>query len=135
MRLDERLALMPALYSRTQSLARALARAPARALPSVAGLRVNSAEPQVNMLHLHFDGSPVALIEARDQLAHEQGIWLFGGMDRAVTPGWSVVEMHVGDRLLQIDDAFLVASFERLLEVARGRPGLLLTERQVAQAA
>ena len=131
MRLDERLALMPALYSRTQSLARALA----RALPSVAGLRVNPAEPQVNMLHLHYDRSPVALIEARDQLAHEQGIWLFGGMDRAVTPGWSVVEMHVGDRLLQIDDAFLVASFERLLEVARGRPGLLLTERQVAQAA
>ena len=53
MRLDERLALMPALYSRTQSLARALA----RALPSVAGLRVNPAEPQVNRLHLHFDGS------------------------------------------------------------------------------
>ena len=135
MRLDERLALMPALDSRTESLARALVRALAHALASVAGLRASPAEPQVNMLHLHFDGTPAALIGARDQRAPEQGIWLFGGMDRAMTPGWGVAEMHVRDRLLQIDDAFVVASFVRLLEVARGCPGLLLTERQVAQAA
>ena len=107
MRFDERIAMMPALYDGAIQLAHALA-----VLPR---LRVNPAAPQTNMLHLHFDADPRVLRAARDRVAEEDGVWLFGGSRVSGTPGWSVVEIYVGDNLLALEDRIVVHHFKRLV--------------------
>ena len=106
MRFDARIALMPALYRRALAFASELGR--------VARLRVNPKVPQANMLHVHFDAPGEAVLQARDALAEESGCWLFDNVRPTDVPGWSVTEIYVGDRLLKVDDARVVALFERL---------------------
>lgn len=106
MRFDERLALMPALWQRTRSLAAAL-----RSLP---GLRVNPAEPQTPMFHLYFDAPAEAVLAAAEALATREKAWLVDGVQPAEVPGWSVTEFVVGDRLLAIPDERLVPLFAQL---------------------
>jgi threonine aldolase len=106
MRLDERLAIMPALYQRTLSLAAALGQR--------SFLRVNPAVPHTNMLHLYFAAPAEAVAQARDQLAQASGCWLFDGVRSAEVPGWSLTEIYVGDRLLALDDAQLMPWFDQL---------------------
>lgn len=106
MRFDERLALMPALYQRTLTLARALAAHPMR--------RVNPATPQANMLHLHLAAPAAALADARDRHAEQTGWWLFDTARPTEAPGWSFTEIYVGDRLLEQDDAQVAAAFDQL---------------------
>jgi threonine aldolase len=112
MRFDERLACMPALYQRTLALASALGR---RAL-----LRVNPQVPQANMLHLYLAAPADAVAQARDALAQERGCWLFDNVRSADVPGWSVTEIYIGDRLLQVDDAQLMPLFDRLCALLQG---------------
>jgi threonine aldolase len=106
MRFDDRLACMPRLYRRAQSLAAELARHD--------GLRVNPAVPQTNLFHLHFDAPADAVMDARDEIAERDGCWLFNGVIPTEVPGWSVTELYVGDRLLDIDDEQLKPAIERL---------------------
>ncbi|HSV48550.1 MAG TPA: beta-eliminating lyase-related protein, partial [Ramlibacter sp.] len=106
MRFDERLAMMPALQARTLELAAGLARLPA--------LRVNPAMPHTPMLHLYLDASAEAVMNARDELAAQAGCWLVDGVRPTEVPGWSVTELTVGDRLLQIDNERVMPFFERL---------------------
>lgn len=108
MRLDERLACMPALYRRTLSMAAELGRRPM--------LRVNPQVPHTNMLHLYFAAPADEVMQARDTLAETEGCWLFDGVRAAEVPGWSVTEIYVGDRLLQIDDTRLMRWFDRLCD-------------------
>ena len=105
MRFDERLALMPALYQRTLSLAAGLGTLP--------GLRPNPRVPHTNLFHLHFDAPAEAVLQARDTLAEREGCWLFGHVRDTEVPGWSATEFYVGDRLLQVDDATVLPLFER----------------------
>jgi threonine aldolase len=111
MRFDERIALMPALHERTLSFA--------AGLQSIAGLRVNPATPQTNMLHLYFDAAKDAVLDARDRLAQETGIWLIGSARAVDVPGWSATEIYIGDQVLQTDDQQLLPLFARLIEMAR----------------
>jgi threonine aldolase len=106
MRLDQRLALMPALYQRTLAFAGELRRH--------AWLRVNPQVPQANLLHLHFDAPADAVMQARDALAEEAGCWLFDTVRPVDVPGRGVTEIYVGDRLLVLEDARIGALFERL---------------------
>jgi threonine aldolase len=106
LRLDERLALMPALYRRTLDLAAALSEQPA--------LRVNPAVPQSNMLHLYLGAPAEAVMQARDALAQATGCWVFDAVRPAEVPGWSVTEIYVGDRLLALPDHQLMPLFEQL---------------------
>lgn len=108
MRFDERLALMPALYQRTLAFAETLARCP--------HLRVNPAQPQANMLHLHFAAPADVVADARDRLAEASGWWLFDGVRSTEVPGHSVTEIYIGDRLLALDDDALLARFEALCQ-------------------
>ena len=108
MQLDARLALMDALYQRTCSLAHGLAGLP--------GLRVNPATPHTNMLHLYFDAEPEALLDRRDAIAKDSGIWLLNRMRPADVPGWSYTELYVGDRLLDINNATLIPLFAQLAQ-------------------
>jgi threonine aldolase len=108
MRFDARLALMPALHERTLAFASTLRRQPR--------LRVNPEVPHANLLHLHFDAPAEAVMQARDALAEEAGCWLFDKVRPTDVPGWSVVEIYVGDRMLAVDDARIGALFAQLVE-------------------
>ena len=108
MRLDERLAIMPALYRRTLSLAAELGRRPL--------LRVNPQVPHTNMLHLYFAAPADDVARARDQLAEQAGCWLFDSVRNTEVPGWSFTEIYIGGRMLQIDDNRLMPWFDRLCE-------------------
>ena len=108
MRLDARLAQMDALYARALSLAEALAGVP--------GLMVNPATPHTNMMHLYFQAPAEALLDRRDAIAERDGVWLIGGAKPAEVPGWCVSELYVGDNLLALDDAEVVAGMRALLE-------------------
>lgn len=114
MQFDERLALMPALLQRARSLAAALAGLP--------GLRVDPPEPHVNLMNLWFDAPIAAVQAARDTVARESGVWLFGGFDLADVPGWCQLELSVGDRLLAVPDGQLVPLFKRACELMRTPP-------------
>lgn len=106
MRFDARIALMPALHQRTLRLAEGLA--------AQASLRVNPAVPQANMAHLFFDASAERVAEVRDEMAERHGCWLVDGVQPAQVPGWSVGELYVGDRLLQLDNDRVLPLFAQL---------------------
>ena len=108
---DERLALQPALLQRARSLAAALAGLP--------GLRVDPPVPHVNLMNLWFDAPILAVQAARDTVAQESGVWLFGGFDAADVPGWCQLELQVGEALLPVPDETLVPLFGRALELMR----------------
>ncbi len=112
MRFDQRLGLMAACHARAKALAQALA--------AVAGVRVNPAVPQANMMHLHLDAPADALNEARDALAQQEGVWLMGAARPTEVPGWSVVELTVGDHLLGLEDAQVAGWLGRVMAQARG---------------
>ncbi|TFW11314.1 threonine aldolase [Massilia arenosa] len=97
MQFDERLQAMPAYFARTVWLYDLL-----RDYPQ---LKVNPSAPQANMLHLHLPVSRERVLDIRDQLAREHGIWLFGRAQHAALPDTSYVEIYVGDNLLSADDA------------------------------
>jgi threonine aldolase len=113
MRFDDRVASMPRLYRRAQSFAAAIAR---QSL-----LRVNPEVPHTNMFHLYFDAPADAVLIERDAVAEQDGCWLFDSVHRAEVPGWSVTEIYVGDRLLDIDDEQLRPRFERLCTALAAR--------------
>ncbi len=108
MRLDARLAQMDALYARALTLAEALAGVP--------GLVVNPATPHTNMMHLYFQAPAEAVMDRRDAIAERDGVWLIGGAKPAEVPGWCVSELYVGDNLLALGDAEVVAGMRALLE-------------------
>jgi len=112
MRFDERLALMPALYSRALDLAAALRE-------NCASLRVNPAVPQTSMFHLYFPAPADVVDDARDAIAAQSRCWLFGGVRAAEVPGWSVAEITVGDRLLHAENARVVPLFAQLAGALR----------------
>lgn len=107
MRFDERLALMDACLDRARRLAETLGRLP--------GIRVNPLIPQTNMMHVYFDAEAELVLERRDRIAAEEGIWLVNQVNPAEVPGWSVTEIYVGDSLLTLEDGDLSAYFSRLV--------------------
>lgn len=111
MRFEQRLSVLDACYRRTIKLAEGL-----RALE---GVRLNPSTPQVNMLHVHFDAPAAAINDARDALAESEGCWLFGSARPTEVPGWSNIELTVGDHLLTLDNAAVLPLFDRLLKQAR----------------
>lgn len=110
MRFEEQLLAMPAYMERTRSLAAALSTIP--------GLAVQPDPPQVNMLHLHFPCPAAALAQARDVLAQRSGIWAFGSPVSTGSGSTAKVEWYVGENLMQIDNAAVVATLTGLIETA-----------------
>lgn len=105
--LDERLERFPTYLARARSLAAALAGVP--------GLLVLPDPPHVNMMHVVLDLAPDAALEARDRVAAETGLWLFGATRPRGTPDRSSFELSVGDALMGVDDAEIAAAFRSLL--------------------
>lgn len=96
MQFDQRLAAFPACFARTEWLYDEL-----RAHPLI---KPNPARPQANMLHLHLPVSRERALAIRDEIARKHGVWLFGRASHAALPESSVVELYVGDNLLNMDD-------------------------------
>ncbi len=111
MRLDVQLAKMPAYRARALGLAKALS--------SIDGIVIQPQPPQVNMFHMHFPVPATALVAARDRLAASDGAWLAGRVGEAAVPGWSTIEIYVGDNLLALDDATVASLYAKLLACAR----------------
>ena len=107
MRFDARLAALDACYQRALALAHGLA-----ALPEV---RVNPRRPQANMLHLFFDAPADRINAARDLIAAEQRAWVINDAKPSEVPGWSKVELYVGDTLQERDNASVLPLFSQLL--------------------
>ncbi len=105
MQFDQRLAAFPAYFERTQWLYREL-----RAFPLI---KPNPAQPQANMLHLHLPVSREHALAIRNQLAEQHGIWMFGRASHAALPGASVVELYVGDNLLDMPDRAVRDALEK----------------------
>ncbi len=106
MRLDERLALMPALAACAGTLA--------AGLEGFSSLRVNPRHPPTNMFHLHIEAPADAALARRDLVAAETGCWLFERARPSEVPGWSVSELTIGDRLLATGPARAIAAFAQL---------------------
>src|SRR6059036_27531 len=111
MRIDAQLAKMPAYRARALALGQALA--------AIEGLVIDPQPPQVNLFHLHLPARATAVAEARDRLAALEGAWLAQRIAEAQIPGWSTIELYVGDNLLALDDATVVPLYARLLAQAR----------------
>ncbi|GEA60996.1 threonine aldolase family protein [Vibrio comitans] len=105
MQFDQRLEQMPLLYERTKALYSLISKYPSFTL--------NPVKPQANMLHLILPFDYETAVKLRDQLAQEQGIWL-GNPQVTGNPLQSMIEWYVGDTLLHLEDAQLVAIFEWL---------------------
>ena len=97
MQFDARIAAMPAYFARTLWLAGVLRDFPA--------IRVNPAQPQANMLHLHLPVARTRALAIRDMLAAEHRIWLFGRASHGALADTSYVELYVGENLLAMADA------------------------------
>jgi threonine aldolase len=106
MRLEARLAQLPACYDRALSLAAGLAGLP--------GVRVNPATPQANMMHIFFDAPADAVLARRDAIAAADGVWVINDPRPADAPGWSLTELYVGDTLAGLDDAATLPRFANL---------------------
>ncbi len=109
MRFDQRLKRMPDYFRRAQTFA--------AAMQSVPGVQVNPTVPQANLVHLRFDLPPQKWEAARDHMAASERIWLGGPRtlpDKAITE----VEIYVGEGLMALDDAEVVAAYVKLLQLA-----------------
>jgi len=96
---DERLAAMPRLLERARQVAGIVAEFPE--------LTVNPRVPQCNLFHVHLPVGEAAAIAARDRLAREYGIWLFGAAQPGMLAETSYFEWYVGDNLLALSDGQL----------------------------
>ncbi|SFB23533.1 L-threonine aldolase [Collimonas sp. OK607] len=113
MRFDEKLARMPAYLQRTRDLYMLLSR--------YSHWQINPQQPHCNMLHVYFPVDRDVANAARDQLAREHGIWLFGEARHTALPQQSYIEWYVGEGLLSLSDDKVITildQFQALLAPA-----------------
>jgi threonine aldolase len=106
-RLARQLTRLPLFHARAQPVA-ALWRAHKE-------VRVFPDPPQVNMFHLQIAGEVEALLDARDRVAEETGIWLFGGL-RPDGDGLCRTELTMGEASLALEDNELANAIGLLFE-------------------
>lgn len=104
----DRLAEMPAYLERARGMAATIAKAD--------GVQVLPDPPHVNMMHVFVDLDPEAALEARDRVAEDTGLWLFGWVVPADVPGQSRTEVYVGDAAMSVGDGELEKAFRLLIE-------------------
>jgi len=100
MQFDQRLAAMPGYLTRTRQLAELI-----KAFPL---MQINPATPQCNLFHLYFPVSAAVLLDIRNQIAQQHGIWLFNRSSNAPLPNQSYIEWYVGDNMLALSDEQVV---------------------------
>ncbi len=108
MRLDDQMAMMPTFRDRARELAAAMA--------ELDHLVINPDPPQVNMFHVFLRGHCESLLAARDRVARDHGIWLFGGLKPTDVPNVHRFELTVRDAALDIDLEEIVAAHRALFD-------------------
>lgn len=104
----DRLTQMPTYLERARGLAATIEKAD--------GVRVLPDPPQVNMMHVFVDLDPDVAPEARDRVAEDTGLWLFGWVVPADVPGQSRTEVYVGDAAMSVGDDELERALHLLIE-------------------
>lgn len=107
MLLDARLARMPTYHAHAKALAAAL-----NALDGVTTLR---RVPHTNMMHVFLRWDVEAVLDARDRLAEESGVWLLGSARPADVPQHCRFEWTVGDATCAMDVRELIDLYGRLI--------------------
>jgi len=91
----------------------------AKALRSVQGVRLFPDPPCTNMFHVYFDQAPERLESARDQVARQRGLWLFGFFARGLDLGACYGEVVIGDAIEALEDAEIVDALSELIALAK----------------
>ncbi|GLZ75382.1 threonine aldolase [Actinorhabdospora filicis] len=99
------------------------AREIAAALKGLDGVEVVPGVPQTPLFHVHLPVSAEAASKASMSIIDEYQIHLFGGAATAPLPGWSAVELSVGDNAMEFDGGEVAELFADLLDRARTRFG------------
>jgi threonine aldolase len=81
------------------------ARAIAAALSDLDGVRLVPDPPQAQMFHLHVDRPADDLLAGVRRVAAEREVWTWSWTFASETPGWSVVELAVGDATMRFTPA------------------------------
>jgi len=105
-RLDAQLSRFPAYLERARALATTL-----RDIP---GLHILPDPPHVNMMHIVLDLDTGDALRARDRVAEETGLWLFGAHPTDL-PGQSFFELYVGEAAMAVADEEIADAFRSLL--------------------
>lgn len=71
--------------------------------------------PQTSMFHLRLEGEEDELLEARDRVAREMGIWLFGNLKEIEGQAAMRAELSMGASSLTLSDDELAAAIALLL--------------------
>ncbi|MFT4649644.1 MAG: threonine aldolase [Planctomycetota bacterium] len=106
-RLDEKLGRFSEYRRHTLELAAALS--------PIEGVTLLPDPPQTSMLHLVLDLGPEEAQIARDRVAKETGLWLFGGVRGIAESGRCRLELTVGEATLKIAPQDAAAAFQSLL--------------------
>jgi threonine aldolase len=110
--LRARLERFPHYHERAQAIA-----AVVRTLPGVAIL---PDPPQTHMMHVYLPGERERLMAAALRLAREERVALFGWVMGTEAPGYSKIELAVGDASDALSDEEIQMYFTRILDEARG---------------
>lgn len=106
MRLDVQIARMPSFVARARELAQMLG--------SIDGITVNPEVPHTNMFHVFLHGDQEALLLARDRIAEQHRLWLFGGLQPTDVPGIVKFELAIGDAAMGLPDDAIVSAFRTI---------------------
>lgn len=107
MRLAKSLEQMPLMMARAREVA-ALFNAHDR-------ISIIPDPPQTSMFHVVIEGEIESLLEARDRVARETGIWLFGGLKQVEGQKAARTEFSMGPASLWLGDEELAAAIAMLL--------------------
>jgi threonine aldolase len=94
------------------------ARAVAAELSSVAGVRVAPDPPQTSMFHLHVDRPADVVVAGCRRVAAERKVWTWQAAAGSEVPGWSRLELSVGDATLGFEPAEVRDLVEDVLRAA-----------------
>jgi len=111
MRLDAQVERMPEYRRRATEVA--------AVLREIQGVQIVPDQPQVNMFHVLLAGKDDALKLARDRVAEEHDLWLFGGLQPTDVPGVQRFELTVGEAALLVPDGEIAAAFAALFSPDR----------------
>lgn len=106
-RLDERLPRFALYRERALQLGTVLS--------PIEGLRLLPDPPEASMMHVLLDLAPDAALLARDRVAEQTGLWLFGGARPDELPNRSRFEFTVGEAALLVEPSAIAAAFTSLL--------------------
>lgn len=111
MRFEERLSRMPLYFQKACELADALM------ATKNGSIRVKPYPPQSNIFHLYLQlGESASFDVARARVAKEEKVWIKSLRKKSVDiPGWSYIEIYVGENAIGLDTAIAVKCIELLI--------------------